>query len=315
MVYITRLGGVVAALAALVVAAPVDIRDVSTTVYTQLDLFAQYSAAAYCSTNLDSPNTSVTCTNGLCPLLAAATTKSLAEFEASDSYGDTAGFLVVDSTNKKLVVSFRGSSSIENWIANLDFIFTDASAVCSGCQVHQGFWKAWSSVADTLTAEIASAVTAYPGYSLVFTGHSLGGALATIGATVLRNAGYSVQLVGFFMRQELVTRNVLLLTKGQYSYGAPRVGNTALANYITSKGSGSNFRVTHLNDVVPRLPPRLLGYSHPSPEYWITSGTGAAVTSSDIDIIQGVDSSAGNAGENITSVLAHLWYFISIGTC
>ncbi|OJK04868.1 hypothetical protein ASPACDRAFT_1851828 [Aspergillus aculeatus ATCC 16872] len=294
MVYITRLGGVVAALAALVVAAPVDIRDVSTTVYTQLDLFAQYSAAAYCSTNLDSPNTSVTCTNGLCPLLAAATTTSLAEFEASDSYGDTAGFLVVDSTNKKLVVSFRGSSSIENWIANLDFIFTDASAVCSGCQVHQGFWKAWSSVADTLTAEIASAVTAYPGYSLVLTGHSLGGALATIGATVLRNAGYSVQL---------------------YSYGAPRVGNTALANYITSKGSGSNFRVTHLNDVVPRLPPRLLGYSHPSPEYWITSGTGAAVTSSDIDIIQGVDSCAGNAGENITSVLAHLWYFISIGTC
>lgn len=136
---------------------------------------------------------------------------------------------MVDSTNKKLVVSFRGSSSIENWIANLDFIFTDASAVCSGCQVHQGFWKAWSSVADTLTAEIASAVTAYPGYSLVFTGHSLGGALATIGATVLRNAGYSVQLVGFFMRQELVTmkrsvadeRTVFLRssTSGQHGAG------------------------------------------------------------------------------------------------
>ncbi|RAL11160.1 lipase family protein [Aspergillus homomorphus CBS 101889] len=294
MVYITRFGGLVAALAALVVAAPVDIRDVSTTVRTQLDLFAQYSAAAYCSTNLDSPNTSVTCTNGLCPLLTAAKAESLSEFEDSDSYGDTAGFLAVDPTNKKLVVSFRGSSSIENWVANLDFIFQDASAICRGCQVHQGFFKAWSSVAATLTTEIKAAVTKYPGYTLVFTGHSLGGALATIGATVLRNAGYPVQL---------------------YTYGAPRVGNTALANYITSKGSGSNFRVTHLNDVVPRLPPRLLGYSHPSPEYWITSNTGAAVTSSAIEIIQGVDSSDGNAGENITSVLAHLWYFISIGTC
>ncbi|PYH48501.1 lipase family protein [Aspergillus saccharolyticus JOP 1030-1] len=294
MVYIARLGGVVAALAALVVAAPVDIRDVSTSVLTQLDLFAQYSEAAYCSTNLNSPNTSVTCTNGLCPLLAAATTTSLAEFDDSDSYGDTAGFLAVDSTNKLLVVSFRGSSSIENWIADLDFIFTDASAICSGCEVHQGFWKAWSSVADTLTAEIQAAVTAYPDYSLVFTGHSLGGALATIGATVLRNAGYPVQL---------------------YSYGCPRVGNTALATYITNQGSGSNFRVTHLNDVVPRLPPRSVGYSQPSPEYWITSQTGVAVTSSDIEIIQGVDSTAGNAGQAITSVLAHLWYFISIGTC
>ena len=59
----------------------------------------------------------------------------------------------------------------------------------------------------------------------------------------------------------------------------------------------------------------LLGYSQPSPEYWITSGDGDTVASSDIEIIQGINSTEGNAGEDITSILAHLWYFFSIAEC
>lgn len=117
---------------------------------------------------------------------------------SSNDYGDTAGFLAADSTNERLVVSFRGSSTLENWIANIDLILEEADFLCSGCYVHSGWWKAWEQVADDLTSEIESAMSTYSGYSLYFTGHSLGGALATIGATVLRNAGYTVQLVSVF---------------------------------------------------------------------------------------------------------------------
>ena len=73
--------------------------------------------------------------------------------------------------------------------------------------------------------------------------------------------------------------------------------------------------MTHLNDIVPRLPPTSFGFSHSSPEYWITSGDDVTVTTSDIEVIEGIDSTAGNAGELIESVAAHEWYIIDIDGC
>jgi triacylglycerol lipase len=93
-------------------------------------------------------------------------------------------------------LSFRGSTDISNWVANLDFVFNDDSGLCTGCDVHSGFWKAWETVADDVTAKIDSAQSTYPGYQLVVTGHSLGGALAALAGTALRNAGYTLDLVG-----------------------------------------------------------------------------------------------------------------------
>lgn len=113
----------------------------------------------------------------------------------SSSYGDVAGFLAVDKTNKLLVVSFRGSRTLDTWIANLNFGFTDASSICSDCEAHSGFLESWEVIADDLTSKIEAAQTTYPGYTLVMTGHSFGGALATLGGTVLRNAKYEPNVV------------------------------------------------------------------------------------------------------------------------
>lgn len=114
---------------------------------------------------------------------------------SSTDFGDVAGFLAVDNTNQLVVLSFRGSHTISNWIANLDFDQTDASSLCSGCQAHSGFLKAWEAVADDLTSRVASATAANPSYRLVLTGHSFGGAVAALGGTALRNAGYTLDLV------------------------------------------------------------------------------------------------------------------------
>jgi triacylglycerol lipase len=55
---------------------------VSASVLQRLTLFAQYSAAAYCTNNINSTGTKLTCAAGNCPLVEAANTVTLAEFYA-----------------------------------------------------------------------------------------------------------------------------------------------------------------------------------------------------------------------------------------
>lgn len=264
---------------------------VSSDVLQRLELFAQYSAASYCTNNINSTGDKLACEAGNCPTIEAAETTTLSEFYYENEYGDVAGFLAADTTNKLLVLSFRGTRTVDTWVANLDFIQQSITDVCDGCWAHSGFWKAWQSVADVLPGELEDAVQKYPDYEIVFTGHSFGGAMATLGATAMRNAGYTIDL---------------------YTLGCPRVGNEALAEYIADQGT--LYRITHTNDIVPKVPPPI-GYSHPGPEYWITSGNDETVTTSDIKVIQGTNATAGNAGAAGASVIAHLHYFGAIAAC
>lgn len=273
---------------------PITRRTITTSLLDDMNLFAQYSAAAYCSANLDGVGSALECSVGNCPLVEAASTKILYDFNESSSFGDATGYIAVDNTNKLIILAFRGSSDLDNWIANIDVVLTDVSSICSGCEVHEGFWDTWQTVASGVTTEIESALETYSGYTFVATGHSLGAALAAIAATVFRDSGHTVQL---------------------YDYGQPRIGNLALAQYITGQSSGSNYRVTHTDDIVPKLPPEALGYDHFSPEYWITSGNNVTVTDADVDEIVGIDSTAGNDGTLDDSTSAHDWYFIDISEC
>ncbi|OJJ50407.1 hypothetical protein ASPZODRAFT_149736 [Penicilliopsis zonata CBS 506.65] len=285
------------ALASVAAATPLKMkRTITSSLLSDLDLFAQYSAAAYCTGNIDSATTGdqITCSADNCPLVEDASAVTLDEFDLTASYGDVAGFIAADSTNEVLVVSFRGTDDLENWIADLDVGQTAVDSLCTKCSVHSGFWSAWETVADTIIAKVEAAITTYPDYSVVFTGHSYGAALAAIGATVMRNAGYEITL---------------------YNYGQPRIGNMPLADYITDQSMGSNYRVTHTDDIVPKLPPKLLGFHHYSPEYWITSGNDVTVTTSDVTEVTGVDSTDGNAGTSGDSITAHRWYFIYISEC
>lgn len=79
----------------------------------------------------------------------------------------------------------------------MDFGLTSVSSICDGCEMHKGFYEAWEVIADTITSKVEAAVSSYPDYSIVFTGHSYGAALAAIAATVLRNAGYTLDLVAY----------------------------------------------------------------------------------------------------------------------
>lgn len=207
---------------------------------------------------------------------------------------DTSGYIAVDNTNKVIVLAFRGSYSARNWIADGEFPFTDPG-LCNGCKAELGFWSSWEYVRDNVTKHLDSAKSANPTYELVVVGHSLGAAVATLAAADLRGNYPSTTV---------------------YAFASPRVANPALADYITAQQN--NYRFTHTNDPVPKLPMLTMGYVHVSPEYFITSPNNATVSPSDVEVLQGEVNWQGNTGTGpplLTDFPAHHWYFEEADAC
>jgi hypothetical protein len=156
-------------------------------------------------------------------------------------------------------------------------------------------------VTDAVRSVLTNPATA--DYSLIVTGHSIGAAIATLAAAELRSLGYYVDL---------------------YTFGSPRVGNAAFVDYVESQSPalGNNYRMTHLNDPVPQIPPTWIGYKHTSPEYWLSDGT--ATTDDygvgDIEVCKGVGGEEPEECNAATGLLpleamAHNHYLGSIDAC
>lgn len=116
----------------------------------------------------------------------------LVDFSVSNF--NTSGFVAVDNVHKLIVVSFRGTATLGNILADLALNQTSIN-LCTGCAAHQGFYESWTAVSTAVTAQIKTAHAANPTFRIVATGHSLGGAIATIAALALRNANLVVDLV------------------------------------------------------------------------------------------------------------------------
>ena len=67
--------------------------------------------------------------------------------------GDLQWFSGYSSTINGIVLSFRGSSNIANWISNLSFNKV-AYPKCNNCQVHNGFYSAWNVAKPTVLENI-----------------------------------------------------------------------------------------------------------------------------------------------------------------
>lgn len=162
--------------------------------------------------------------------------------------------------------------------------------------MHTGFDAAWAEVSSAVMSGVAATRAAHPGYAVVVTGHSLGAAVATLAAAYLRAAA--------------------AVALDLYTYGSPRVGNGAFADFITAQ-PGLEVRVTHLDDPVPRLPPLLFGYRHTSPEYWLDDGTATTTDYgvADVEVCVGDANTQCNAGTGGLDVEAHLYYLGPICGC
>ena len=215
----------------------------SSALLERLQLYASYAAASYCKSNNDSPGKQLTCyinqteENSCTDVHEKSDIKTLWEFENIEP-GDVTGFIAADETRKEIVLAFRGSKSKSNWRTNNKFTLKDWKPICEKCRVHRGFLEAYEAVRPKLLEELKKARAKYADYALVLTGHSLGGAMATVAATSLRGEPDLKEL----------GKDLKL-----YTYGAPKVGNPALISEIEGHGN-KNFRVTKGSDPVPHVP-------------------------------------------------------------
>ncbi len=111
-------------------------------------------------------------------------------------------------------------------------------------RVHRGFKREVDDLWPKL--EVALRENEKP---LWFTGHSLGGAMATICA-------------GRCKLSEIPSN-----PEGLFTFGSPRVGNKRFINYVKLP----HYRWVNNNDIVARVPPRWMGYTHSGRELYLNA--------------------------------------------
>lgn len=70
--------------------------------------------------------------------------------------------------------------------------------LCLGCFSAAGYYTAWAEVRDDILHAVEETHGKYPDHNVVVTGHSLGGAIASMAVGYLRDHGHIVDLVSPF---------------------------------------------------------------------------------------------------------------------
>ncbi|KAF8075191.1 lipase [Lyophyllum atratum] len=174
---------------------------------------------------------------------------------ASGGDGSNTQFWYVgyDSTLRTVVVGYQGtdSSQIMPIVTDGNFFLTNLDSslfpgISSSIEVHNGFGDAQAKSATAVLAAVQTAMSRNGATAVTIVGHSLGGAIALISAVYLPlhlPAGTTFKTV---------------------TYGMPRVGNQAFADYVDGHASLSH--INNQDDIVPIVPGRFLGFAHPRGE-------------------------------------------------
>jgi hypothetical protein len=198
---------------------------------------------------------------------------NLKDFQMSLAYNiesvGASGFFGYLPNENTILASFRGTQTVNGAILNMKITKSDPDFVQnnviddipgrlpdSSPEVHIGFEKIYIESKETIQSNLNQLIQKYPTANIVFTGHSLGGAIANLAA------------YDFSRINERKYDDKLSI----YSYGQPRVGN-AEWNESFSQLSFSKryYRIIQKGDPVTQLPPQKLGYIHNGIPYLISS--------------------------------------------
>jgi triacylglycerol lipase len=154
-----------------------------------------------------------------------------------DSDVGTAGYIV--EGNDIIVVVFRGTQDELDWKTHVNARLV---ALQGGTRVHTGFFQAYWPIRDAMFEFIKRAIAAKP-RPIYVTGHSLGGALALMATAELAND------------DDATVRDCAAAC---YTFGCPRAGDASFDMYVKAP----LYRITNGVDLVPAIPPAILGYRH-----------------------------------------------------
>ncbi|MEM9087602.1 MAG: lipase family protein [Cyanobacteria bacterium P01_F01_bin.53] len=159
---------------------------------------------------------------------------------------DTQAYLF--RTDDFMVLAFRGSQEPQDWMTNFTTRLRNFTVRKNGVtgvssykgRVHTGFFLAWAIIEKSVLSqiqrwqrELIEEGKRLP--PLYITGHSLGGALATMATAALVDHGINVA--------------------GVYTFGQPRVGDRTFVSQLNLNTGGRVFRFVNNNDIVPHVPP------------------------------------------------------------
>ncbi|KIK09191.1 hypothetical protein K443DRAFT_127635 [Laccaria amethystina LaAM-08-1] len=149
-------------------------------------------------------------------------------------------------------------------------------------QVHTGFGDEHALTAAKILAEVKNLMASKNTQSITLVGHSLGGVLST--------------LDGVYLKTDLPANTSFKVV----TYGLPRIGNPAFAQLVDSMLPDFR-RINRQLDIVPIIPGRFLGYSHPQGQIHLISPGNTFACSGDDDA---TDSNLKCQIQSVPSVLA-----------
>ncbi len=164
------------------------------------------------------------------------------------------GFIL--KSDNQNILAFRGTQTADEWLIDFTAVqvpvplgWFDSKYDFKEAKMHLGFLIQYVFLYKQINAGVGLLDHGRP---LSVTGHSLGAALAVVGATVVRVLNYPIK--GFL-------GNVRM-----YNFAGPRVGNDAFAAAYDFLLSDS-YRIVNMADIVPVLPPTSLQLGDISLQY------------------------------------------------
>lgn len=156
-----------------------------------------------------------------------------------------------------VIVAVRGTDHYLDNLTSLDFSLDELAAggglaqdevTAAMGRVHSGYKAHWMAIQEQLQTVLSASKVITDATPIVFVGHSLGGAVAAIGAVHFQMA-FPQRLVG------LVT------------VGAPRAGDVRFAEYLGAESGIPSSHLVNDWDVIPCLPGMVSEYSHPKGQH------------------------------------------------
>jgi predicted lipase len=149
--------------------------------------------------------------------------------------------VTIDKEEEEILIGFRGTiNKIQQWASDLDVKYT--KWFNGNGKVHSGFYDRFNEIKTPTITFLKKAQKELPNGDIIISGHSMGAAVAVMFASYLKELNIHPRFV--------------------YTYGSPRVGDRAFAQYVDKQFGDQLIRIMNDWDMVTDLPPVAFGYRH-----------------------------------------------------